>query len=202
MPIPLDQEALADASYWRKLESAADEIVLRLYPKLNDPPFPPRPSITTPWRLFRTMVPTSLAAAHDYSLVFVGFLSNNQVSTHAEISSLWAVAFLEGQLSEDAAKMLNSKERMDMDVATMTTFMARRYLGRKEVPNAAMEIQDYTDLMMRDLGLRTDRKRLNMPKTWFGYEAWKAEWFEPYMPRDYRGVVKEFLQRVGKSTKR
>ena len=201
LPIPLDQEAPAEASYWKKLESAADKIVLRLYPKLKDPPFPPRPSVTSPWRLFRTMAPTSLAAAHDYSLVFVGLISNNQVSTHAEISGLWAVAYLEGQLSGDAANMLNSKQEMDMDVATMTTFMARRYLGRKEVPDAAMEIQDYTDLMMRDLGLRTDRKRLKMSKTWFGYQAWKAEWFDPYMPKDYKGVVQEFLHRIEKSTK-
>lgn len=36
---------------------------------------------------------------------------------------------------------------MDADVATMNAFMEKRYLGRKEVPDAAMKIQDYTDRM-------------------------------------------------------
>ena len=148
----------------------------------------------TPWRLFRTIASTKLAAAHDYSLAFVGLVSNNQVANHAEISGLWAVAYLEGKLANrPVGSVLDDKLKMDTDVAEMTTFMARRYLGRKDIPDAAMEIQDYTDVMMRDMGLRVDRKRLNTPAGLFGLEAWKAEWFRPYMPKDYRGVVQEFL---------
>lgn len=201
LPIPLNTETPADASYWQNLQASANRMVLHLYPKLQNPPFQPPPKKTTPWRLFRTMVSPKLAAAHDYSLAFVGLISNNQVSTHAEISALWAVAYLEGKLSHGTVgRLLDDKLKMDVDVAAMTTFMARRYLGRKEVPDAAMEIQDYTDQMMRDLGLRADRKRMRMPAGWFGYQAWKAEWFTPYTPQDYRGVVREFLGNATEKT--
>ena len=202
LPIALPEEDPAEASYWRELQVAADKTVLDLYPVLRDPPRQPPQSKTTPYRLFRTIVSPKLAAVHDYSLAFVGLVSNNQVSTHAEISALWAVAYLAGKLTDaPVGPMLDDQRKMDVDIAAMTTFMERRYLGRKEVPDAAMEIQDYVDLMMRDMGLRVDRKRMNAPASWFGYQAWKAEWFTPYMPQDYYGVVMEFLKKVkrGKS---
>lgn len=134
----------------------------------------------------------------DYSLAFVGLVANNQVSTHAEISALWAVAYLTGKLAEaPVGATLDDRAGMDVDVAAMTTFMDRRYLGRKEIPDAAMEIQDYVDLMMRDMGLRADRKRLGGEDGWWGWKAWRREWFSPYMPRDYVGVVGEFLGKWG-----
>lgn len=94
--------------------------------------------------------------------------------------------------------MLANRDKMGADVATMNAFMEKRYLGRKEVPDAAMEIQDYTDRMMRDMGLRVDRKRMRAPKSWWSFTAWKEEWFKPYMPRDYAGVVNEFLEQAGR----
>ena len=138
-----------------------------------------------------------LAAARDYSLAFVGLVLNNQVSTHAEISALWTVAYLTGKLTDTpVGALLGDEERMNVDIAAMTTFRGRRYLGRKEISDVAMEIQDHVDLMMRDIGLRADRKRMKAPTSWFGYKAWKTEWFIPYIPRDYYGVVVEFLQKV------
>ena len=196
LPIPLFEENPADALYWRNLQVAADRTVLDLYPVLRDPPQQPPARTTTPYRLFRTLVSPKLTAAGGYSLAFVGLVSNNQVSTHAEISGLWAVAYLAGKLSNTPiGALLDDEGKMNVDVAAMTAFMERRYLGRKEVPDVAMEIQDYVDLMMRDMGLRTDRKRMEAPPSWFGYQAWKAEWFTPYMPRNYYGVV-EFLKKV------
>ncbi|MCJ1386955.1 hypothetical protein MMC17_010084 [Xylographa soralifera] len=196
LPIPLVEENPAEASHWRELQKAAEKTVLDLYPVLRDPPRQPPPRKTSPYRLFRTMVSPKLAAAHDYSLAFVGLVSNNQVSTHAEISALWTVAYLTDKLTDaPVGALLDDAEKMNVDVAAMTTFMEKRYLGRKDIPDVAMEIQDYVDLMMRDMGLRADRKRMKAPPSWFGYQAWKAEWFTPYMPRDYSGVVVEFLKR-------
>ena len=197
LPIPLSAEDPVEASYWQRLRVAADKKVLALYPVLESPPRQPPARRTTQYRLFRTIVSPKLAAAHDNSLAFLGLVSNNQVSNYAEISALWAVAYLTGKLFRTpAGAMLNDEERMKVDVATMTTFMERRYLGRKDIPDAAMEIQDYVDLMMRDMSLRVDRKRMKAPPSRFGFQAWKTEWFTPYMPRDYGGVVEEFLQEV------
>ncbi|MCJ1283792.1 hypothetical protein MMC26_003123 [Xylographa opegraphella] len=175
---------------------AAEKTVLDLYPALRDPPRQPPPRKTTSYRLFRTMVSPKLAAAHGYSLIFIGLVSNNQVSMHAEISALWAIAYLTGKLAQaPVGVLLDDAGKMNVDVAAMTTFMKKRYLGRKDIPDAAMEIQDYVDLMMRDMGLRADRKSMKAPPTWLGYQAWKAEWFTPYLPRDYSGIIAEFRNR-------
>ena len=197
LPVPLAEEDPADAAYWRELQAGAEETVFELYPVLRNPPRKPAPRSKTVYRLFRTMVPPKLAAINDNSLAFVGLVSNNQVSTHAEISALWAVAYLQGKLNDaPVGRMLEDQRKMDIDVASMTTFMERRYLGRKDVPDAAMEIQDYVDLLIRDLGLRADRKRMKAAPSWFGYQAWKAEWFTPCRPSDYVGIVREFLDQV------
>lgn len=39
---------------------------------------------------------------------------------------------------------------------------------------------------------------MRAPKSWWGFTAWKEEWFKPYMPRDYTGMVKEFLEQAGR----
>jgi len=89
---------------------------------------------------------------------------------------------------------LPSKPEMDEDIALMTVFMKRRYPNGKNVPTALIEIQDFVDVLMRDLGLRSDRKRMRAEGEGRGiFGAWREEWFVPYLPRDYKGVVEEFL---------
>lgn len=162
LPVSPETLSLEDAAYWYNQDLAAESEVSRLYPALRKASFSPRPCIRTPRRLFRTLVPSAFAAAGDRSPAFVGLVSNNQVVTHAKISGLWAAAYLDGRLDAATApvsRTLAGRERMCADVARMSVFMRRRYLGRKAVPDAAMEIQDYTDRMMCDLDLRGDWKR-------------------------------------------
>ena len=165
-------------------------MLYRSYLKSPGPALSSPAQTVTPWRL---VVSRKLA---DYTLAFVSLIFNNQVSTHAEVSALWAVGYLEGKLpSQHVGALLRDQRQMDADVTVMNTFMARRYLGPKEVLDAAREIHDHIDTMMMDLGLQTDRNRMRMAPGWTDYQAWKAEWFAPYMPQDYVEVVKECLGR-------
>jgi dimethylaniline monooxygenase (N-oxide forming) len=159
---PLDRLSPEYTSYWQKLDAAADKYVLDSYPLLQNPPKVgmPRSSPPIPYRCFRTIAPNNLAAKHDRSLIYLGMLGNSQVPTHAEVSSLWGVAYLEGLLPDGSCDgLLGDKEAMDKDVANMTAFMARRY-PEKSHPLAPVETQSYIDRTMLDLGLRIDRKRV------------------------------------------
>ena len=59
------------------------------------------------------------------------------------------------------------------------------------------ESAEHTDVMMKDLGLRADRKRMRMSGGWkggFGLKARYAEWFEGYFASDFKGPVQEFME--------
>jgi len=50
------------------------------------------------------------------------------------------------------------------------------------------------DVLMRDLGLQVELKRGEGGRRGFlGLRAWAREWFWPYMSKDYKGIVGEFL---------
>ncbi|KAI4140833.1 MAG: hypothetical protein LQ340_007787, partial [Diploschistes diacapsis] len=68
LPVAISDEQQSEASHWQGLQKAADQTVLNLYPMLRTPPRSPPPRETTPYRLFRTIAPTRLAATHDNSL--------------------------------------------------------------------------------------------------------------------------------------
>lgn len=96
---------------------------------------------------------------------------------------------------------------MDKEIALTNAFSMRRYAGRGgNRPNALLDIRDWNDLLMRDLGLRTDRKRLSYERSsdsgwgWWGLKAWKKEWFEPYVPQDYRGIVADFIEKANRDS--
>jgi hypothetical protein len=52
-----------------------------------------------------------------------------------------------------------------------------------------LEIQDFIDVLMRDLSLEVERKG---GKGFLGLRAWAKEWFWSYMSKDYEGIVEEF----------
>jgi hypothetical protein len=57
---------------------------------------------------------------------------------------------------------------------------------------------------MRDLGLRTDRKRVGREaeEGFLGIKGWAREWFEEYSASYYKGIVLEYLNaRAGEEKK-
>jgi dimethylaniline monooxygenase (N-oxide forming) len=194
----------AEAQYWDGLDTTADAQVLSMYPMLASPPpgVRVRKETETQLRQLRTIIPPSLASKGDRSIIFLGQLSNTQQFYFAETSALWGIAYLENLHVED--RFTDKKEEMDREVALHNAFMKRRYPGRRNVPFAVLEIRDWIDVMLRDLGIRTDRNRLQWERenkgkwSFWGLKPWVVEWFNPYLPVSYKGIVDELLERVGK----
>jgi len=95
---------------------------------------------------------------------------------------------------------VKDQEAMDREVARTNAFMKRRYPGKRNIPLALLEVRDWMDMLLRDLGVRTDRNRLTWERSkdrgfgWWGLKGWMAEWFKPYEPVVYKGIISEFLE--------
>ena len=201
LPVDPNMLSIPEKQYWEDLDTAAKKEIDDLYPVLKNPPKNiniPK-STATPFRLFRSMVPPKLACRGDDSILILGNYANGRVQVTAELASLWSVAYLEGLLPEKTKAVLADRKAMDKDIAHIDAYRRKRYLNWFPYRLSIFETPEYDDQMLTDLGLRTDRKRMNMPgglKGWFGLKAWMAEWFESYLASDYKGIVQEFLESV------
>ena len=63
--------------------------------------------------------------------------------------------------------------------------------------DASAETQGFQDRLMRDLGLKTQRKKM---RGMCGM-GWVKEWFWPYSGRDYSSLVPEYIERWGLAEK-
>lgn len=207
VPVPLSLVPNLVAEHWKYLETEADALVLSTFPLLSTPP-PYRviPRTHTPYRLYRLIVPPSMAARGDNNLVFVGMLHTSATGMMAELQALWAVAYLDGKLDlrERGENGVETRHAMEVEVAETGTWGRRRYLnlGEKSA-NLTFEFmpvctpppplsqkreadgrcgEQYFDTLLGDLGLQTQRKG-----------GWFREWFESYKPSDYDGVLQELV---------
>lgn len=62
-----------------------------------------------------------------------------------------------------------------------------------------MEIQDFMDLLVSDLGLEPTRKKAARRKKGqvLGIRGALKEWLWPYSGGDYNGLVQEYIERWG-----
>jgi dimethylaniline monooxygenase (N-oxide forming) len=178
-----DEDAAASA-YWKKLQAYAEKEVLETLPILKAPP--PHHELDveyTPLRLYHCILSLSLVEKSDRSLIFLGLVTNTQTSIYAKVSGLWGVSWMESLL--DISK---SKEELDSEIAKVNAWMARRYFSRRRTRQvASAEIQDVTDVLMRDMGLKVYRK-----------SNWISEIFAPLRAQDYKGIVQGMLDKSGK----
>jgi len=206
LPTRLSVLPASEAQRWKALDSTAEEKLLSLYPILRSPPADIQVTemTKTPFRLFRSLVPSSLASQGDNSCVFVGYYGNSRVQLGAEIASLWAVAYLESLFPSRTCALLSNKSAMDTDIALNEAYRRKRYLNSYAYRFTLFENQEFNDVLLEDLGIRADRKRWTMEneiqrgvrRSWGGLwklKAWWREWFEGYFAEDYKGIVDEFL---------
>jgi dimethylaniline monooxygenase (N-oxide forming) len=180
LPKSVTLEDQNSKDYWQKLHIKAEADVLSLLPILKDSPGLRSPPALTPYRLHRYMLPSSLAAENDRSLVFLGYLISFQTHILSEVSALWAVCWLDNLVDLNIS---NSKEDVDFEIAKVNAWSLRKNLTLEPTPGSG--IQHFIDLLMKDMGLKAKRKgRLGVRDT-----------FVPYRSKDYLGIVDEILQR-------
>lgn len=153
-----------------KLQEAADAYVLQQCPLLNQRS-PPKTSVSFP--LYRRLVP--LDYIDDHSIVYVGMLLSANTGIIAEVQALWSALYLmkEFQIDDDAP----------WEVAVTNAWLARRYPIVERHSNYTHDFIQYADLLLKDLGLNTSRKKTG---------CWWREMFETYKPSDYDGLIDEW----------
>jgi dimethylaniline monooxygenase (N-oxide forming) len=205
LPVPWEVLSENEAKFWKELDASEDRKVLDLYPIFDNPPYKyiERDVGETPSRLFRSLIPPTMPKDRG-NIVFLGRLANVQQTSLAEINALWSVAYLEGLLPIE--NLVKDEDAMKKEVARVNAFMKRRYPGRRNLPTAVLEVRDWMDVLLRDLGLRTDRNRLAWERSadrgfgWWGLKGWLREWFKPYEPVVYQGIIGEFLERINQQS--
>ncbi|KAH8700325.1 hypothetical protein BGW36DRAFT_405589 [Talaromyces proteolyticus] len=160
------------------LYQEADEKILEDFPGLaSQPVLRYKQETCDPLRLYRFMVP--IASYKNRNIAFAGAVSTVSTSTCASIQGLWISAFFDGQLKRAAV----SPDEAVQEAVLHTQWGIWRYpcgYSRK-LPDIAFDVLPYFDLLVRDLGLKHHRKS----------SPW-AELVEPYKPKDYAELLKEW----------
>lgn len=188
-----------------KMIKAADDEILRRFPRLQNPPCPnpqyqplsdqAEAAVPHPFRLARFMVP--LSCLKDRSVAFMGIAMTINTTLIAQTQALWISAYFGGNYTPTATEHcppavragldLKSDDDGEIDWAWETTlhseFGKYRYpagFGRRN-PDFVFDAIPYVDLMLRDLGLSTERK-----------SGLLAQCFHPYGVEDYKGLIDEW----------
>ncbi|KAL6229643.1 hypothetical protein BDW75DRAFT_249454 [Aspergillus navahoensis] len=167
-------------SRWTILDAQAEQKVNAQLPILKNSPFDSlehKQHGQGPNRHYRRLIVPELAAKGDRSIVFLGHIHSAFTPLAAELQALWGFAFLNGWME------VPGQEEMELEAATFNAWTRKRYIEQgKKHSYFIYDYISYLDTLMRDLGLNPRRK-----KTFF------EEWFTPYRPRDYRGLIEEYL---------
>ena len=211
--IPSTTYTRSEKEMWDRLDQRADIEILSRFPylatgpkakpTLPEIPEEPLPSALAsthlqadrldipPWRLWRGIAPPAL---QDRTIVFLGMVLNLQGALRAEISSLWAYAYLNDKLSSTPVPITtspgppNQVDGIQYDTALFNRFGRWRYpMGYgARFPDFVFDGIPYFDLLLSDLGLRSWRK---------GW-GWLGELFGgSYGQEDYRGLVDEWVRK-------
>jgi dimethylaniline monooxygenase (N-oxide forming) len=164
--------------------------ILSMFPQLQTRPTSLRDPKYTQFRMYRQVLSPELLAQQDRSIAFVGFVATLSTSMAFEFLALWAVAWMEDLLAREVIPDLQS---MQENVSLLNAWTRTRYGFREwKGPEFVFETQSYFDELGKDLGIEKWRKR-KAAKWWNKPGCMAKEWLQPYRPRDYRGLVEEFL---------
>ena len=198
-------------SVWKYIPRADAEI-LEKCPKLENQP-KPRPYkplsddatgiVNEPYRLYRFIVPPAFVQSR--TLAFAGAYRSPSTIIIAQTQALWITAFLDGQIpalspildsqppttSDDLNPELSKTShnepanRILYETVLHTQFGKWRYsrgFGSR-FPELWFDCLPYIDMLLQDVGVANRRK-----------DTWWGERFTPYWPKDYVGIVGEYLK--------
>jgi dimethylaniline monooxygenase (N-oxide forming) len=126
-----------------------------------------------PFRLYRHILPPD-----EPHLGFVGYASSTACPFVSELAAHWLSASFRGDL------VLPRGEAMEHEIDHVLHWLAEVFPARAEGYFIGPYIAHYTDDLLRDLGLRTRRKRNVL-----------AEYLAPFWPARYAGVAEERQRR-------
>ncbi|PMD38815.1 FAD/NAD(P)-binding domain-containing protein [Hyaloscypha variabilis F] len=202
IPSPPSSQSLPYREHWSALDTAAEQEILTQYPILAHPPqnlnLHLKPAAQCA-RFFRFMVPPTLAAQNDHTIIFLGNLHAQSTPLFSEICALWAVAYLEDLFPANSPinDLLKDRAAMEREAARSNAWARKRHLSLAVVPMVTFEMREVIDLLLRDLGVEPERHRMKMKGFgWWGWKGWCREWFTGYSPVHYRGVLEQFLEAV------
>lgn len=169
------------------LRVQADNKILDMYPRLRD-----QPTIGTlrseqdAALLYRFMVPPNLVQRRNIAMAGqVSTLSNPGCTA---VQALWISAFFDGKLD----RIAQSDGEAIEEAMLLRQWSKWRYpcgYGASR-PDLPFDCVPYHDLLLKDLGLQSQRKL-----------GWLAKLFEPYGPSDYDGLLKEWLAKGSEEKK-
>lgn len=172
LPLSADEQA--------RLVKQTDEEVFTTYPRLRKQPNLPFENKGDPFRMYRFIVPP--ARINEHNIAFAGMVSSVLTANQANAQAVWISAFLDGKLDH----LPSSPEEVTREVLLHTQWNKWRYpygYGAT-LPDLAFDAQPYLDLLINDCGLKVNRKA-----------GLYADLTQPYEPKDYRGLVDEWLEK-------
>ncbi|TGJ80975.1 hypothetical protein E0Z10_g7785 [Xylaria hypoxylon] len=167
---------------WKTYYEEADKTVDEKLPFLANPPKLKYskgvdPSLQKRWNLYRRVVPVSMAAEGDRSLVILGQIHTIQTPLVSEVQSLWAILYLLGEVE------LPDVDTMAKEVSLWNTWARKRYLTQGQKHTYSLyDFLAYIDSIFEDLKLDSRRK-----------SNFLSEFLSPYEPQDFNGFVDEYL---------
>lgn len=161
-----------------KLNLKADDDVLRMFPRLRKQPdlrFAPKTS--DPLRLYRFIVPSGYVFSRN--ITWVGAISTVSTALCASVQGHWTAAYLSNKLD----RLPSTKQEITEEIMLHTQWGKWRYpcgYGAS-LPDFVFEGLPYIDLLLKDLGVKNNRK-----------SGLFAELTQPYLPKDFAGLVEEW----------
>lgn len=164
-----------------KLVNKADEQILSRFPKLRDQPIMKKALPTTePFRLYRFIVPAGRMQQRD--LAFAGMVSTVSTASCATVQATWISTYFDGKLDIEAT----TPEAVTKEIILHTQWMKWRHptgYGAM-LPDMVFDALPYMDLLLRDLGLKINRKSTTF-----------KDITEPYGPAEFAGLVDEWREK-------
>jgi hypothetical protein len=185
LPHPISAEPVEMQKEWEELNTEAEKAVTQRFYSVTTPPaIPPVDKLgdiaitDTPFRLYSGIAP--LFSPESHTLAFVGFATLTNMFASSELSAIWAIAYLDGNLT------LPNENEMKKDIAYVTTYMRMRCPTYGRVGNwYVFDYHQFIDRLMGQVGLFSYRK---------GH--WR-DWTEPLLTVDLKGLRNEYIGKYG-----
>uniref|UniRef100_A0A093W1N8 Putative flavin-containing monooxygenase 1 n=1 Tax=Talaromyces marneffei PM1 TaxID=1077442 RepID=A0A093W1N8_TALMA len=189
-PLPADLIQQADEHILRQLPRLKTQPAFNTdyHPMIKESPDPKTEATSHPTRLYRFLIPCTPRLASSRSIAFLGMATTASTMLITQAQALWIAAYFYHPTSMTLP--LGTKGNLEWSTALHTQYCKWRYgvggHGNRR-PDFVFDAMPYIDLLLKDVGLKQQRKETKL-----------KEWVEAYGVQDYRGLVEEFGEILGR----